>query len=295
MNDFLEQRKKRLEEFKKTVRKKQITYQPIDIPEGLFIKCDQCGAAIYEKTLQIGHYICPFCDFHFRMNAQSRMDFIVDEGSLNVLFDDIRSLNPLNIKSYDEKLSIGKTLSKLSEAFLCGTATIVGTKVAIGALDSTFMMGSMGSAVGERVTRLIEYATKHKLPLIIFSASGGARMQEGIFSLMQMAKTSAALLKHDEARLLYISVLTNPTTGGVAASFASIGDIMIAEKSSLIGFAGARVIKQTIRQELPEGFQTDEFQLNHGQVDMIVHRKDMRKTLHHLLKLHQKDVFTNAK
>lgn len=294
MNDFLEQRKKRLEEFKKTVRKKQVTYQPIDIPEGLFIKCDQCGAAIYEKTLQIGHYICPFCDYHFRMTAQARMDLTVDEGSLSILFDDIRSLNPLNIESYDEKLKIGKALSKLSEAFLCGTASIVGRKVAIGALDSTFMMGSMGSAVGERVTRLIEYATKHQLPLIIFSASGGARMQEGIFSLMQMAKTSAALLKHDEAGLLYISVLTNPTTGGVAASFASLGDIMIAEKSSLIGFAGARVIKQTIRQELPEGFQTDEFQLNHGQVDMIVHRKDMRKTLHHLLKLHIKDEYKDV-
>jgi acetyl-CoA carboxylase carboxyl transferase subunit beta len=155
-------------------------------------------------------------------------------------------------------------------------------------------MGSMGSAVGEKVTRLIEYATKHKLPLVIFSASGGARMQEGIFSLMQMAKTSAALVKHDEAKLLYISVLTNPTTGGVAASFASLGDIMIAEKSSLIGFAGARVIKQTIRQDLPEGFQTDEFQLNHGQVDMIVHRSEMRKTLYHILRLHPEEGGSNA-
>lgn len=295
MNDFLEHRKKRLEEFKKTVRKKEVTYKPIDIPEGLFFKCDQCGAAIYEKTLQLGHYICPFCDFHFRMNATSRVDLIVDEGSFESLYDDIRSLNPLGIQNYEEKIKIGQELSKLNEAFLCGIGKIVGIKVAIGALDSTFMMGSMGSAVGEKVARLIEYATKHKLPLVIFSASGGARMQEGIYSLMQMAKTSAALLRHDQENLLYISVLTNPTTGGVAASFASLGDIMIAEKSSLIGFAGARVIKQTIRQDLPEGFQTDEFQLNHGQVDMIVHRSDMRKTLYQLLKLHQKDGHDNDK
>lgn len=293
MNDFLEHRKKRLEEFKKTVRKKEVTYKPIDIPEGLFFKCDQCGAAIYEKTLQLGHYICPFCDFHFRMNATSRIDLIVDEGSFESLYDDIRSLNPLGIQNYEEKIKIGQELSKLNEAFLCGIGKIVGIKVAIGALDSTFMMGSMGSAVGEKVARLIEYATKHKLPLVIFSASGGARMQEGIYSLMQMAKTSAALLRHDQENLLFISVLTNPTTGGVAASFASLGDIMIAEKSSLIGFAGARVIKQTIRQDLPEGFQTDEFQLNHGQVDMIVNRSDMRKTLYQLLKLHQKDGHDN--
>lgn len=295
MNDFLEHRKKRLEEFKKTVRKKEVTYKPIDIPEGLFFKCDQCGAAIYEKTLQLGHYICPFCDFHFRMNATSRIDLIVDEGSFESLYDDIRSLNPLGIQNYEEKIKIGQELSKLNEAFLCGIGKIVGIKVAIGALDSTFMMGSMGSAVGEKVARLIEYATKHKLPLVIFSASGGARMQEGIYSLMQMAKTSAALLRHDQENLLFISVLTNPTTGGVAASFASLGDIMIAEKSSLIGFAGARVIKQTIRQDLPEGFQTDEFQLNHGQVDMIVNRSDMRKTLYQLLKLHQKDGHDNDK
>lgn len=289
MNDFLEQRKKRLEEFKKNVRKKQITYKPLDIPEGLFIKCDQCGAAIYEKTLQVDHYVCPFCDYHFKMSAKDRIALIADEESFIQLFSDIKSLNPLGMKGYDEKVEIGQKISGLNEAFYCGSATIVGIKVAIGALDSFFMMGSMGSAVGEKVTRLIEYATHEKLPLLIFSASGGARMQEGILSLMQMAKTSAALTRHDQAGLLYISVLTNPTTGGVAASFASLGDIMIAEKSSLIGFAGARVIKQTIRQDLPDGFQTDVFQLNHGQVDMIIHRNDMRKTIYNLLKLHKRD------
>lgn len=286
MNDFLEERKKRLEEFKRNVRKKRITYKPIDIPEGLFIKCDQCGAAIYEKTLQANYHICPFCEYHFRMSSTERINLIVDEESFNPLFGGIRSLNPLLMEGYEEKLAIGKKLTQQNEAFLCGTATIVGLKTAIGALDSFFMMGSMGSAVGEKITRLIEYATEHELPLIIFSASGGARMQEGILSLMQMVKTSAALTKHDEKKLLYISVLTNPTTGGVAASFASLGDIMIAETSSLIGFAGARVIKQTIREDLPDGFQTALFQLNHGQVDMIVHRNNLRKTLYHLLKLH---------
>ncbi|MCD4826958.1 MAG: acetyl-CoA carboxylase, carboxyltransferase subunit beta [Acholeplasmataceae bacterium] len=289
MNDFLEQRKKRLEEFKRNVRKKQITYKPLDIPEGLFIKCDQCGAAIYEKTLEVDHYVCPFCDYHFRMSAKSRMTLITDEGSFHPLFDQVTSINPLDMEGYEDKVKIGKDISGINEAFYCGYANVVGLKVAIGVLDSFFMMGSMGSAVGEKVTRLIEYATMHKLPLLIFSASGGARMQEGILSLMQMAKTSAALMRHDQEGLLYISILTNPTTGGVAASFASLGDIMIAEQSSLIGFAGARVIKQTIRQDLPDGFQTDVFQLNHGQVDMIVHRKDMRKMIYNILKLHKRD------
>ncbi|PKK96725.1 MAG: acetyl-CoA carboxylase carboxyl transferase subunit beta [Tenericutes bacterium HGW-Tenericutes-3] len=288
MNDFLNNRKNKLEDFKKNIRKKKTAYEPIDIPDGLFVKCEQCGAAIYEKALEINASICPYCDYHFKMGASKRLTLTIDQGSFQELFSNILSLNPLNMPDYIDKLEKGKKLSGLSEAFLCGTATLVGIKIAIGVLDSNFMMGSMGSAVGEKVTRLIEYATNHQLPLIIFSASGGARMQEGILSLMQMAKTSAALEYFDQKGLLYISVLTNPTTGGVAASFASLGDINIAEKSSLIGFAGARVIKQTIRQELPEGFQTDLFQLEHGQVDMIVHRKDMRKTLYKLLQFHRK-------
>ncbi len=287
MNDFIEERKKKLERFKKTVRKKPTTSEPIDIPSGLFIKCERCQAAIYEKNLKANQLICPYCDFHFRMPAKDRLSTVVDDGSFTSLFDDIKSLNPLDMDGYHAKLEKAKANSSLDEAFYCGTAKIVGLRVAIGVLDSFFMMGSMGSAVGERVTRLIEYALKEQLPLIIFSASGGARMQEGILSLMQMAKTSAALAKLDEKGLLYISVLTNPTTGGVAASFASLGDIIIAEKSALIGFAGARVIKQTINQDLPKGFQTDEFQLKHGQVDMVVGRKDMRKTLYQLLLLHE--------
>jgi len=287
MNDFLNERKHKLEDFKKNIRKKQTSYEPIDIPDGLFVKCDQCGAAIYEKTLEANHSICPYCEYHFRMGAQKRLSLTVDQGSFVEINTHIQSTNPLNMDDYDDKLSKGKKLSGLNEAFLSGTATLVGIPLAIGILDSNFMMGSMGSAVGEKVTRLIEYAADKKLPLVIFSASGGARMQEGILSLMQMAKTSAALEYFDKKGLLYISVLTNPTTGGVAASFASLGDINIAEKSSLIGFAGARVIRQTIRQELPEGFQTDTFQLEHGQVDLIVHRKDMRKTLYKLLQFHQ--------
>ncbi|MBU1094652.1 MAG: acetyl-CoA carboxylase, carboxyltransferase subunit beta [Firmicutes bacterium] len=287
MNDFLNERKHKLEDFKKNIRKKQTNYEPIDIPDGLFVKCDQCGAAIYEKTLEANHSICPYCEYHFRMGALKRLSLTIDQGSFVEINAHIQSTNPLNMEDYQDKLEKGKKLSGLNEAFLSGEATLVGIPIAIGILDSNFMMGSMGSAVGEKVTRLIEYATEKKLPLIIFSASGGARMQEGILSLMQMAKTSAALEYFDKKGLLYISVLTNPTTGGVAASFASLGDINIAEKSSLIGFAGARVIKQTIRQELPEGFQTDTFQLDHGQVDLVIHRKDMRKTLYKLLQLHQ--------
>ncbi len=288
MNNFLNDRKAKLENFRKNIRKKQASYEPIDIPDGLFVKCDQCGAAIYEKTLEANHSICPYCEYHFRMNALKRMSLTFDQGSFVEFFGDIESSNPLEMPDYEDKIEKGKKFSGLHEAFLCGTANLVNHQVAVGILDSNFMMGSMGSAVGEKVTRLIEYATEQKLPLIIFSASGGARMQEGILSLMQMAKTSAALEYFDQKGLLFISVMTNPTTGGVAASFASLGDINIAEKSSLIGFAGARVIKQTIRQELPEGFQTDAFQLEHGQVDMIVHRKDMRKTLYKLVQFHQR-------
>jgi acetyl-CoA carboxylase carboxyl transferase subunit beta len=287
VNDFISQRKEKLEDFKKNIRKKHTIAEPIDIPDGLFIKCDQCGAAIYEKALEANHSICPYCEYHFRMGAEKRLYLTIDQGSFKELDAHIESVNPLSMPDYEDKLKSGQKLSKLKEAFISGTATIVGIPCAIGVLDSNFMMGSMGSAVGEKVTRLIEHATQEKLPLIIFSASGGARMQEGILSLMQMAKTSGALHYFHEKRLLYISVLTNPTTGGVAASFASLGDINIAEKSSLIGFAGARVIRQTIRQELPEGFQTDKFQLDHGQVDLVVHRKDMRKTLYRLLMFHQ--------
>lgn len=288
MGDFLKERKERLDDFKKSIRKKIARYNPIDIPTGLFIKCDKCGTAIYENTLQGNQSVCPFCDYHFRIGSFKRLDLTIDRGSFHEINGDLTSTNPLQMPNYEVKLDKGKKLSNLNEAFLSGQAKIVGINCAIGVLDSNFMMGSMGSAVGEKITRLIEFATKEELPLIIFSASGGARMQEGILSLMQMAKTSAALHHFDEKKLLYISILTNPTTGGVAASFASLGDINIAEKSSLIGFAGARVIKQTIKQDLPKGFQTDAFQMNHGQVDLVVHRNEMRRTLYKILEIHDK-------
>lgn len=288
MGDFLKERKERLDDFKKSIRKKITKYKPIDIPTGLFLKCDRCGTAIYENTLQENQSVCPFCDYHFRIGAFRRLDLTIDRGSFYEINGTLTSTNPLQMPNYEDKLEKGKKLSNLNEAFLSGRAEIVGISCAIGVLDSNFMMGSMGSAVGERVTRLIEFATKEELPLIIFSASGGARMQEGVLSLMQMAKTSAALHYFGEKKLLYISVLTNPTTGGVAASFASLGDINIAEKSSLIGFAGARVIKQTIKQDLPKGFQTDVFQMEHGQVDLVVPRNKMRKTLYNILQIHEK-------
>lgn len=286
MNDFINDRKEKLKAFKDRFFKKE-SNKPIDIPSGLFLKCDECGKAVYEKELETNHSVCPNCDYHFRIGARKRLLLTTDEGSFVSLFDDVTSTNPLDMPGYDTKLQGSKKLTQQKEAFICGKALIESIPCAIGVLDSTFMMGSMGSAVGEKVTRLIEYSIENKLPLIIFSASGGARMQEGILSLMQMAKTSGALYYHNEAKLLYISVMTNPTTGGVAASFASLGDVNIAEKSSLIGFAGARVIKQTIKQDLPPHFQTAQFQLDKGQVDLVVSRKDMKKTLATLLALHQ--------
>ncbi len=265
------------------------TQQPISIPDGVFVKCEQCAASLYEKVLAKNLFVCPVCQNHFRINAFQRLDYVIDSNTFIPIDVGLQSTNPLRMPGYEEKIISARKTSGMRDAFLSGAAKIVGIEVAIGVLDSHYMMGSMGSVVGEKVTRLIEFAIHESLPLIIFSASGGARMQEGIFSLMQMAKTSAALQKLDDVGGLFISVMTHPTTGGVAASFASLGDINIAEMSSLIGFAGPRVIKQTIQQDLPKGFQTAEFQLSHGQVDMVIHRQDMKKTLFHLLKLHSED------
>lgn len=286
MNDFISEHKRRIKSFKDRLFKKE-SNKPIDIPSGLFLKCDECGKAIYEKELELNQSVCPNCDYHFRIGARKRLSITVDKDTFCELDSHLTSLNPLNMPGYEEKVKSAQKLTQMPEAFVSGTAKIGGFDCAVGVLDSHFMMGSMGSVVGEKVTRLIEKALKDHLPLIIFSASGGARMQEGILSLMQMAKTSGALYQFDQEKLLYISVLTNPTTGGVAASFSSLGDINIAEKSSLIGFAGARVIKQTIKQDLPPHFQTAQFQLEKGQVDMVVSRKDMRDKLILLLKLHQ--------
>ena len=288
--NFLDVHKRQLEAA--TKKRMDVDIQtPVDIPEGVFVQCSKCQAALYEKVLKKNQHVCPVCSNHFRIDAKTRLEYTVDDGSFEPLFDQLLSTNPLSMPGYEDKLIQAQKSSQIHEAFVCGRASIVGYPCAIGILDSHFMMGSMGSVVGEKVTRLIELATKEHLPLIIFSASGGARMQEGILSLMQMAKTSAALKHLDDAGGLFISVMTHPTTGGVAASFASLGDYHLAEKSSLIGFAGPRVIKQTIREELPEGFQTSEFQLQSGQVDIVLNRQDIKKTLFQLLKFHQKVLY----
>ncbi len=259
------------------------------IPEGMYLQCPKCKKSIYKVDLKAQLGVCPHCSYYYPLSPRARIFAIVDKGSFNELDKEMMSVNPLDFPDYEKKLVnyIDKTDQK--EAVITGTALIDGQETVIGVMDSRFMMGSMGSVVGEKLTRAIEYATSKKLPVIIFTASGGARMQEGIFSLMQMAKTSAALARHDENGLLYISVLTDPTTGGVTASFAMLGDIILAEPGALIGFAGPRVIEQTIKQKLPEGFQRAEFLLDHGMIDAIVKRPDMRETLACLLKLHQKE------
>lgn len=260
-----------------------------EVPVGMWIKCPDCKGSIYSQDIKHRGGICPDCNYHFPIAPRTRVHQIIDRASWHELDKNMTSVNPLQYDAYDEKLEIAKTKTKQKEAVITGVGKIDNTKVVLGVMDSRFMMGSMGSVVGEKITKAIEYATKHKLPLILFTASGGARMQEGIFSLMQMAKTSAALAKHDDAGLLYITVLTNPTTGGVTASFAMLGDIILAEPKALVGFAGPRVIEQTIKQKLPDGFQKSEFLQDHGMVDKIVNRSDMQETLSTLLSLHQSE------
>ncbi len=258
-----------------------------EVPVGMWIKCPDCKGSIYSQDIKHNDGICPVCHHHFPIAPRTRIHQIMDRGSWHELDKKMTSVNPLGYDAYEEKLEIAKAKTKQNEAIITGVGKIDGVRVVVGVMDSRFMMGSMGSVVGEKITRAIEYATTHKLPLILFTASGGARMQEGIFSLMQMAKTSAALARHDDAGLLYITVLTNPTTGGVTASFAMLGDIILAEPKALVGFAGPRVIEQTIKQKLPDGFQKSEFLQEHGMVDTIVKRKNMRGTLSTLLSLHQ--------
>nr|WP_202961239.1 acetyl-CoA carboxylase, carboxyltransferase subunit beta [Haloplasma contractile] len=279
----------KLDVFKKTFRKKAYKSNvKIDIPDGLFIKCTECEETIFQKDNEYNLHVCPKCGKHFRINSRERIRMTVDQNSFTELFQDVISTNPLNFPGYTEKVEKYQTKTEQNEALVCGECTIAENRAVVAVLDSFFMMGSMGSVVGEKLTRSIEYATKHQLPLIVFSASGGARMQEGILSLMQMAKTSAAISRHHDKGLLYISVLTHPTTGGVAASFAMLGDIILAEPGSLIGFAGQRVIKQTINQDLPEGFQSAEFQLDKGFIDKIVKRNEMKDTLSKLLSFHNR-------
>ena len=250
--------------------------------------CPTCGETILSSALAQNLYVCPDCGYHFPVGAYYRLSAILDAGTFRELNGKLQSTDPLRFPGYQAKLEATRRKTGISEAVVTATGTIDGHKCIIGVLDARFFLGSMSAAVGEKITRAIELAGKYKLPLVIFSASGGARMQEGILSLMQMAKTSAALAKFDDKGGFFISVLTNPTTGGVTASFASLGDVILAEPDALIGFAGPRVIEQTIGQTLPEGFQRAEFQMEHGFVDAVVSRGELRATIAQLLALHEK-------
>ena len=269
---------------KKTTRNEKAA----DMMIGKWVKCDACKEIIYKEELHANLSVCPNCGKHFRLSARRRIKQIADDGTFKEIGKDILTTDPLGFKGYMKKVEGLREKTKIDEAVKCGICEIEGEKAVLGVMDGNFLMGSMGEAVGERITLAIETAIKKKLPLIMFCVSGGARMQEGIVSLMQMAKTSSAIAKLNKEGLLYISVLTDPTTGGVTASFASLGDIILAEPKALIGFAGPRVIEQTIKQKLPEGFQRSEFLLEHGFIDKIVERKDMKETLGELIRLHKK-------
>lgn len=258
-----------------------------EVPEGLLRKCNKCGSAIIAEDVKRGYYICPKCGGYFRVHAYRRIEMIADDGTFEEWNKDLVGENPMDYKGYPEKLAAVQDKTNLTEAVVTGKAEINGMETVIGVCDGRFLMSSMGEAVGEKIARAVERATKERLPVILFACSGGARMQEGITSLMQMAKTSAALKRHSDAGLLYISVLTDPTTGGVTASFAMLGDVILAEPKALIGFAGPRVIEQTIGQKLPKGFQRSEFLLEHGFIDRIVEREELKTVLSEILQMHQ--------
>ena len=258
-----------------------------DIPSGVWTKCKGCDQPTYTKSLKTNSKVCPKCNYHFTLSAKERIDLLIDKSTFKEMDAKMTASDPLQFKgpkSYKEKLKEDQMKTKLKEAAITGAGLLEKKRVCVAITDSQFIMGSMGSVVGEKITRAIEFATMKRLPMIIVSGSGGgARMYEGMFSLMQMAKTSAALARHHKEKLLYISVLTDPTMAGVLASFAGLGDIIIAEPRALIGFTGPRVIEQTIRQKLPEEFQKSEFVLEHGLIDMIVHRKQLKSTLSQLI------------
>ncbi len=260
----------------------------VKVPQGLWVKCPHCGEIIYKKEVERNMEVCPKCNYHFRISARARIDMIIDGGTFQEHDHEIGPVDVLDfkdVKRYRDRIKEARKKTGLKDALVSGEGLIEGRKVMVGAFEFSFMGGSMGSVVGEKIARLVENAIRTGCGVIIFSSSGGARMQEGILSLMQMAKTSAALARLRDAGLPFISVLTDPTTGGVTASFAMLGDIIIAEPRALIGFAGPRVIEQTIRQKLPEGFQRAEYLLEHGMIDMIVERKKMKDTLSRLLNL----------
>lgn len=255
-----------------------------DMPEGLWTKCPSCNESLFEDALNKNLRVCTNCGYHFTIGAEDRLSSMVDEGSFQEMDTQLDSVNALGFKGYLDKVKAYQKKSGLMEAVVTGRGSIEGVAVLLAVMDFRFLGASMGSVVGEKITRAIEAATAERKPVIVFSASGGARMHEGILSLMQMAKTSGALARHAEAQLPYISVLTHPTTGGVTASFATLGDLIIAEPKCMIGFAGPRVVKETTHADLPPGFQTAEFMMKHGLVDMIVERKDMRSTLARVLR-----------
>ncbi len=285
-----------LEDLFKVVKARFVDEQPqttvtetknnVEIPEDLLFKCPRCGNVIYNEEFIHALKVCPKCGYHSRLTWKERIDLTVDKGSFRPLDEELHSLNPIGFPKYEEKVEKLSQQVGMNDAIKTGECTIRGYRCVIGVMDSHFMMASMGSVVGEKITRAFEYATEKGLPVVMFTASGGARMQEGIISLMQMAKTSGAVKRHSDAGGLYITVMTDPTTGGVTASFASLGDVILAEPKVLIGFAGRRVIQDTIRQRLPDDFQSAEFLQECGFVDMIVERGMMRKRVSNILKLH---------
>lgn len=264
----------------------QESHGKMNIPSDLMFKCPRCGKVEFMDGFLMNNKVCGSCGYHARLTAGERIEQVADNYTFQEHDKHMKSLNPIDFDGYPEKIQQQRRKTGLREAVITGECQIMGSPCMLGVMDTRFMMASMGSVVGEKITRTFEYAAEHSLPVVFFTASGGARMQEGIVSLMQMAKTSAAVGRHSAKGLLYITVLTDPTTGGVTASFASLGDIIIAEPKVLVGFAGRRVIEGTIRQRLPDDFQSAEFGLAHGFVDMIVERREMRKTLGHLLRLH---------
>ena len=282
-----------LEDLFKVVKERFGAEQPqpasekeVEIPQDLLFKCPRCSSVIYQDEFEHAMKVCPRCGYHARLTWKERLDLTVDKDSFREFDEGMHSLNPIGFPKYEDKVEKLSEQVGMNDAIKTGECTIRGYRCVIGVMDSHFMMASMGSVVGEKIARAFEYATEHKLPVVMFTASGGARMQEGIISLMQMAKTSGAVKRHSDAGGLYITVMTDPTTGGVTASFASLGDIILAEPKVLIGFAGRRVIQDTIRQRLPDDFQSAEFLQECGFVDMIVERGMMRKRVSNILKLH---------
>ena len=285
VQDWFEKRKEAQIQRRALEAKTEVVESP-----DLWTKCVHCDAQLLKSDIEDNMMVCPVCDYHFRINARERIKQLFDENSFEELFSEIKPNDPLNfvdMESYKDRLSQAKEKTGLDDAVITGLASIEGHRLAAAVMDFEFMGGSMGSVVGEKVTRLIEKAMELRLPVLAITSSGGARMQEGAISLMQMAKTSCACAKLDESGLLYINLITEPTFGGVTASFGTLGDVIIAEQGARVGFAGRRVIEQTIRQKLPSDFQTAEYLLKYGQVDMVCARKDLRKTISDILVMHE--------